>query len=427
MKKLIKLSPQTRDRLQNLKIDFKKKRRAFKKKVRETIFGNPNSKKENIKIDTRTKDLIRMIDEQSRIDYYEWKFSSFNAKEKLFQEKKRFIWFVPDWTNVWGGGHYTLFRFSNHFANKGDIESIIFIYNYNTTRSVKEIEEELKFAIKNCNLKVVTNPERLPSCDAAFATTWQSSYDVKAFPYAKEKFYFMQDYESQFYAYGTQSMQAINSYKMGFHGITGGTWLRQIFESYGGTAQNYVFSTDKNIFYPTGGGKVKYKVSKIFFYGRYTTERRCFVLGIAALKKIADAYPDIEIVIAGLNIDHGILPFKATLLGNLTLKETGNLYRTCDIGIAFSATNLSYLPVELMASGCVVLTNNGPQTQWYCNSENAMIVDPTPSSVFEGFKKLYDSKELRQSLVNKGLEKSKSTTWENEMDKIYDYVSQILC
>jgi hypothetical protein len=51
-----------------------------------------------------------------------------------------------------------------------------------------------------------------------------------------------------------------------------------------------------------------------------------------------------------------------------------------------------------------------------------MLVDPVSAAVVEGFKKLYNSKELRQTLVNKGLEKSASTSWEKEMDKIYDFV-----
>lgn len=141
--------------------------------------------------------------------------------------KKTFIWFVPDWDNVWGGGHYTLFRFANHFS-KHDIENIIFVHNY-SKKTNKEAENEIKDALKDSNLKVITDIEDLKECDAAFATTWESAYSVKNFPYARKKFYFMQDYESQFYANGTQSMQTNNSYTFGFTGIKGGTWLKEIY------------------------------------------------------------------------------------------------------------------------------------------------------------------------------------------------------
>lgn len=362
------------------------------------------------------KPMSEIISEQQQIDYYEWQHSPV----KNVRSNKCFVWFVPDWSNVWGGGHYTLFRFANHFSQDGT-RNIIFIYNDTNRRTVPEVEAELKGALKNCKLEVIIDPKLLPECDAVFATTWQSTYDVRAFPYAKKKFYFMQDYESQFYAYGTQSMQANNSYKFGFIGITGGTWLRQIFESYGGIAENYVFSTDKNIFYPPNNGQVRDKVSRLFFYGRPSTERRCFELGIASLSAISKLYPDVEIVTAGLNLKSN-LPFNATSLGNLTLEQTGKLYRNCDVGMAFSGTNLSYLPVELMASGCPVLTNNGPQSEWYCTKENSVVVDPVISEVVKGFDSLYKSKSLRQSLVTAGLEKSANTSWEKEMDKIYAFI-----
>ena len=412
---LIKLRAELRAKSSNLKAKIKQQRRKLKDDLRNSKFCKKHFRKfANAKV---KRAAAKILLEQDKINYYTWQYPAFRQKNL----EKSFIWFVPDWANVWGGGHYTLFRFANHFANRDGIKNIIYIYNDTKRRDVETIEKELNDAIPNCKLKVIIDPNLLPQCDVAFATTWQSAYDVKAFPYTKTKFYFMQDYESQFYAHGTRSMQANNSYKFGFYGVTGGTWLRKNFESYGGEAQNYIFSTDKDIFYPVDNGKVRDKVSKIFFYGRPSTERRCFELGIAALTKIAKLYPEVEIVIAGLQID-AEMTFKATLLGNLSLKATGDLYRTCDVGIAFSGTNLSYLPVELMASGCPVLTNNGPQTEWYCNNENSMLVDPVAAAVVEGFKKLYDSKELRQTLVNKGLEKSASTSWEKEMDKIYDFV-----
>ncbi len=403
----------------NFGAKLKQSRRSFKNNIRNSALCKKYFKKfANAKI---RRSMAKITIEQNKINYYTWKYPAF-IRDK---NEKCFIWFVPDWSNVWGGGHYTLFRFANYFANREGIKNIIYIYNDTKRRDTKTIENELRGALKNCKLKVIIDPNLLPKCDVIFATTWQSAYDVKAFSYAKVKFYFMQDYESQFYAHGTNSMQANNSYKFGFYGITGGTWLRQIFESYGMEAQSYIFSTDKDIFYSVNNGKVRDEVSKIFFYGRPSTERRCFELGIAALAEIAELYPKIEIIIAGLQMDLEV-PFKATLLGNLSLKATGDLYRTCDVGIAFSGTNLSYLPVELMASGCPVLTNNGPQTEWYCNDDNAMLVDPVVAAVVDGFKKLYNSKELRQFLVNKGLEKSASTSWEKEMDKVYNFVAEKL-
>ncbi|HDL7644247.1 TPA: glycosyltransferase [Yersinia enterocolitica] len=358
------------------------------------------------------------------LDYKPWSEYGGASKPVLSNDTRTtFIWFVPDWSNVWGGGHYTLFRFANHFA-KFNTRNIIYIYNNERHSSPKQLQDELMGALHDCKLEVIIDPALLPACTGAIATTWQSAYDVRAFEFAQKKFYFMQDYESQFYAYGTASMQANATYGFGFIGITGGGWLRQCYESHGGSAKNYLFAADRKIFYPSDKeGVVRDKVKKLFFYGRPSTERRCFDLGMASLLKISQHYPDVEIIIAGLDLK-AKPPFPATLLGNMSLKDTGDLYRTCDIGMAFSGTNLSYLPVELMASGVPVISNNGPQVEWHCkHGENAYLADPTPASMLEAFTVLYESKELRQKLVDGGLAVMEPLTWESQMTSIYEYVS----
>jgi O-antigen biosynthesis protein len=358
------------------------------------------------------------------LDYKNWQeFGGSSIPQNRDINTKTFIWFVPDWLNVWGGGHLTLFKFANHFSSFGT-RNIIYIYNNERHETSDALQSELDNALVNCKLEVIVDPKKLPSCDGAIATTWQSAYDVKAFPFAKKKFYFMQDYEGLFYAYGTASMQANATYTFGFAGITGGAWLRKCYESHGGTATNYHFSADRSIFFPNDiNGKVRDKVTRVFFYGRPSTERRCFDLGMSALNKIAENYPEVEIVIAGLDMT-AKPPFPATMLGNRSLKETGDLYRSCDIGIAFSGTNLSYLPVELMASGVPVISNNGPHVEWHCeNRVNSLLCDPTPTSVLEAFSELYESRELRQTIVDGGLERMKSLDWEDQMTKIYEYVS----
>ncbi len=333
-----------------------------------------------------------------------------------------FIWFVPDWSNVWGGGHYTLFRFANHFAGF-NTRNIIFIYDNQRHGSKEQLQDELMKALPNCQLEVMIDPALLPCCAAAIATTWQSAYHVRAFAFAHKKFYFMQDYESLFYAYGTTSMQANATYGFGFIGITGGGWLKQCYESHGGRARSYLFAADRQIFYPAGkDAAVRDNVLRLFFYGRPSTERRCFDLGMAALKKIAEAFPEVEIVIAGLDLKANP-PFQATLMGNMSLKDTGDLYRTCDIGMAFSGTNLSYLPVELMASGVPVISNNGPQVEWHCrHGINAYLADPAPQAMLEAFSALYHDRALRQRLANGGLATMEPLSWEQQMDGAYEYV-----
>lgn len=365
--------------------------------------------------------------EETVFDYKTWEAFGGSAVAPVSSSRvPTFIWFVPDWLNVWGGGHFTLFRFAQHFAKRGS-RNIIYIYNNQRHSSPNYLQNELNNAFIGCQIEVVVDPKLLPKADAAIATTWQSAYHVRAFDHAANKFYFMQDYEGLFYAYGTASMQANATYGFGFVGITGGTWLKSCYEAHGGKAENYRFAADKLIFYPANiPALAREKVKRVFFYGRPSTERRCFELGMVALARIAAEFPDVEIIIAGLDLSQKP-PFPATLLGNMTLAKTGDLYRTCDIGIAFSATNLSYLPVELMQSGVPVISNNGPHVEWHCKHlENAYLADPVPEAVCEAFRTLYYDRTLRQKLIDGGLATMQELDWESEMSRKFDYVVENL-
>jgi glycosyltransferase involved in cell wall biosynthesis len=354
-------------------------------------------------------------------DIGSYKTNIMNTKIEIKNEDNRnipFVWYVPFWTNVWGGGHLTIFRFA-HLLSKMGHPNYIYIYN-TALASARQLEKNLQTALPGNTLKVLLDPKEMPEKYLALGTTWQSTYEVVKHSSYNKKFYFMQDYESYFYAFGTESLQANASYELGFHGITGGTWLKKCYEQHGGKADNYIFSVDPTIFYARKN--IGSDIKRLFFYGRPTTERRAYALGIEALRQINKAYPEIEILIAGLD---GLkeLDFPAQLLGNLTLKQTGELYRTCDVGFALSGTNLSYLPVELMASGVPVITNNGPNVEWFCeNLKNSLLCDPFPSAFVEAIRKLKDSPALRLSLAEKALEKISQTSWENEAKKIYGYI-----
>ena len=372
--------------------------------------------------------LILMNEGKSSVlDYFNWeKLGGEPTLRTQVLSQESFVWFVPNWSNVWGGGHYTLFRFANHFAKKG-VKQYIFIYDNLGHAVLSKLQNDLDTTFSKGTMEVIVDIKSVPKCSAAIATTWQSAYYVKSFEACEEKFYFMQDFESHFYAHGTASMQANNTYKFGFHGITGGEWNKGHYISYGGSAISYTASTDRNVFFSREKeGSVRENVSRIFFYGRPSTERRCFELGIEALYLISLKYPEIELVIAGLDMAQ-VPSFKCKMLGNLTLPQTGELYRKCDIGIAFSGTNLSYLPSELMACGVPVISNNGPHVEWYCeNGENALLVDPTPQSILSAVKSLVEDKDLRQKLASAGISKTNLTTWELEMDKIFAYIKEIM-
>jgi glycosyltransferase involved in cell wall biosynthesis len=80
-----------------------------------------------------------------------------------------------------------------------------------------------------------------------------------------------------------------------------------------------------------------------------------------------------------------------------------------------------------MACGVPIISNNGPQVEWYCrHMDNAYLVDPTPTAVLNAVNELCSNSSLRQQLVNAGLKKSAEVTWESEMDRMHAYVQDTL-
>jgi glycosyltransferase involved in cell wall biosynthesis len=88
-------------------------------------------------------------------------------------------------------------------------------------------------------------------------------------------------------------------------------------------------------------------------------------------------------------------------------------------------TNLSLLPLELMACGCPVVSNNGPHVEWLLNSQNSELADPTVEALAGGLRKVLFDKERRQALIRNGFETSAATDWKKEAAKVATFLNEL--
>jgi O-antigen biosynthesis protein len=345
-------------------------------------------------------------------------------------------WILPDFDFIYYAGLYTIFRFANYMqSEKGVKNNFIIVGKPNTAETHKMIAE----AFPNLHdsgvyaINSFSDIDALPYADAGICTLWTTAYYLLRFNNTKRKFYFIQDYEPLFYPAGSTYGQSETTYKFGFYGITNTLGLRKIYErDFNGKAIDLKPSVDDHIFYPRKTnrrpGDNKFRV---FFYGRPGHPRNGFELGAAVLRKLKEKLEDkVEIYCAGSewNPENYNLDGVVTNLGRIDFEKTGDLYRLCDVGLVMMFTkHPSYLPFELMACKCAVVTNYNPDTTWFLkNEENCILTDASATRIAEAIEKLLLDEKLRNKITETAWQaiSQDHAWWDDELNKLYNFMGE---
>ena len=329
-------------------------------------------------------------------------------------------WIIPP-PGKGSGGHMTLFRTIGILSDLGLHHKI-----YICDGGPGDPSVDWRGAVKDFYGVDLKDNEIYPSIsdmtysDAIVATSWYTAYVARNFNNCVSKFYFVQDFEPFFFARGSEYSFAENTYRFGFRGITAGHWLAEkLHDEYGMETQPFFFAYDRNIHIAR---KKEDNRNRIFCYARPNTERRAFEMAVLALEALARRVPDVEVVFAGQKLEGYHFAFDYRDLGILRIEELSKVYSQCDMCLVLSMTNLSLLPMEVMASGSVVVSNQGENNSWLLNNENAILVETDPLRMAETMAYYLGHKEELERRRKIGLEYVKQFTWEEEIKKVYEFV-----
>lgn len=252
------------------------------------------------------------------------------------------------------GGQNTIVRFARYLQEKGH-EITFYIYEGIQPQSVLEAKKILKESFKfDVEVRKISDYQE---SDAILATGWETAYPVFNLDTNAHKFYFVQDFEPLFYGLGSKSILAENTYKFGFYGITAGKWLtHRVNNKYGMQADYFDFGADLDIY---KAKKPAARKKKIAFYARPVTERRAFELGIIALDIFHRQHPEYTIEFFGWDVSDYKIPFPYVNRGILNHHDLAELYQESAACLVLSLTNVSLLPLELLAAGCIPVMNDG--------------------------------------------------------------------
>lgn len=349
---------------------------------------------------------------------------------------KTVSWFIPEFKNAFYGGIYTILRFADFMARTEGIRNRFYIINECDEKLIYKLITDAFPCLQGSIIKTVVineNWDPIDPSDISIATSWASAYFCVKFNKVKRKFYFIQDYEPLFFPAGSGYGQVEATYRFGFYGLTNTPSLKEIYENqYGGRAKEFYPCVDRQVFYPLPDTKRSQPPFSVFFYGRPDHPRNGFELGIAAIKMFKQIMGDKVIIYsAGSNWSPKLFGLEGIVnnLGLLSIEQTAELYRTCDAGLVMMFTkHPSYIPFELMASKCLVVTNKNSATKWLLkDQENCILTEATPSCIADALLSGIKNIELRKSITNTAysLIRNNYSIWEDQFDRLFHFMKVI--
>lgn len=294
---------------------------------------------------------------------------------------------------VGSGGHQNIFRFIKFLEEAGHR---VRIYLYSADKVVS-LARARSVAASSSYPRIDASIELYPASgvatdvDAIVATGWETAYPSFRDSSLARRIYFVQDYEPYFYPVGTDSVLAENTYRFGFVGITAGGWLAQkLATDFGMTTSHYDFSADRARYHLINNGTRK----EILFYVRPGTERRGFELGIMALDLFSRERPEYTINLAGWDVRRYSIPFAHNNLKTMPVDQLNEVYNRCAAGLVLSMTNMSLLPLELIAAGVIPVVNDGDNNTMVSDNEFIEYTPASPRALADRLISLVDRADL---------------------------------
>jgi glycosyltransferase involved in cell wall biosynthesis len=271
------------------------------------------------------------------------------------------------------GGHTTMFRLVSALEQAGH-RCILYLRDEHGW-ALEEHERTIRSWWPWVNAEVRDAAAGIEDAHAIFATAWETAYVVLASPAKGTRFYLVQDFEPSFYPAGSEYLLAEATYRFGFHGVTPGRWLTELLQGeYGMPSHHFEFGRD--LTYALDETLSAAERTGVCFYSRPDTPRRAYELAVLALDLFAQRHPEVDIHLYGIEAKR--LPFAATDHQLQTPEQLNALYNRSIAGLVLSATNVSLVPHEMLAAGCIPVVNDAEQNRMVLDNPQVAYAPATP-------------------------------------------------
>lgn len=278
------------------------------------------------------------------------------------------------------GGHTTAFRMLAALERRGH-RCVVYIHDRHGW-DIAQHRRSIRTWWPWLGAEVRDLADGIEDAHVVFATGWSTAYAVLASPAKGARCYLIQDFEPWFYPAGSEALLAEATYRFGFHGVTAGRWLAQLLRrDYGMSAEHFDFGCDLEHYRLDSMPDREDERSGVCYYCRPSTPRRAHELAMVALEMFAARHP--EVTIHSYGEPAGDTPFAATDHGLLKPTQLGALYNRCVAGLVLSATNVSLVPHEMLAAGCIPVVNDATQNRVVLDNDHVTYAHATPFELAE--------------------------------------------
>jgi glycosyltransferase involved in cell wall biosynthesis len=249
-------------------------------------------------------------------------------------------------------------------------------------------------------VEVIVGHEAIAPADATIATNWPTAFTVARHPGSPFKFYFIQDFEPEFYAADDPLYRrAEETYALPLQHVTiGGSLARRIGALTGKPCRSIDFAIDSEEFAVATPPAARPGPPRILFFARPGLPRRGYELGIAALRRVLARRPDVRLASFGATDDemgaHGLPIENLGVLSHAALARAMNASHVL-LGFSLSA-NISWVPLQGMACGCAVVDADVPGVREMIEDGRVCVLAaPQPEAVASKLLSLLDDDARR--------------------------------
>ena len=320
-------------------------------------------------------------------------------------------WVIPDVTDPGSGGHMNIFRFLRYLMQRGHTVRLYtnLPSHFGDAADMQEYIADHYVDIDGA--AIILDEKRWGPSDICVATSWDTTYAVFHDRDALFKMYFVQDFEPMFFPAGAHAVFAENTYRMGFYGLCGSPWLKNLLHaSYGMKCGSFEFGYDEKAYRRLAD--VRRDPDFVCAYVRPFTTRRGFELMMGALLNLKRLRPRTRIAVFGNHHRLVNVPFACEQTGVMDDDDLARLYNEASVLLLTSLTNYSIIPIEAMACGALVVDIKGPSIESvFKDREEIVLSDRDPMAMAREVAHYLDHPAEREAITVKAEQRARQHFW----------------